>query len=74
MTFLTEIGLYEVLFRSRKPIAKKFKKHNLNTSTRVLKDSNFLVDCGAKYSGPNKISINGKRADIGYYNIKFKDQ
>lgn len=26
MIFLTEFGLYEVLFRSRKPIAKKFKK------------------------------------------------
>jgi predicted GIY-YIG superfamily endonuclease len=26
VAFLTEIGLYEVLFRSRKPIAKKFKK------------------------------------------------
>lgn len=26
VAFLTEFGLYEVLFRSRKPIAKKFKK------------------------------------------------
>ena len=26
MWFLTEAGLYEVLFQSRKPIAKAFKK------------------------------------------------
>lgn len=46
MTFLTEDGLYEVLFQSRKPIAKEFKKEVKEILKDLRKGNKAIVETG----------------------------
>ena len=46
MWFLTEVGLYEVLMQSRKPIAKEFKKQVKEILKELRKGNQVLVNTG----------------------------
>lgn len=74
MWFLTEEGLYEVLFQSRKPIAKAFKKEvkailkELRTSGGFVSDTDKFVedcfgDCPEDVKAFMKATIEQRKAD-----------
>lgn len=72
--FLTENGLYEVLFQSRKPIAKDFKKEvkailkELRTTGGFISDTEKFIedcfgDCDDEVKAFMKATINQRKAD-----------
>lgn len=72
--FLTENGLYEVLFQSRKPIAKAFKKEvkailkELRTTGGFISDTEKFIedcfgDCDDEVKAFMKATINQRKAD-----------
>ena len=72
--FLTENGLYEVLFQSRKPIAKDFKKEvkailkELRTTGGFISDTEKFIedcfgDCDEEVKAFMKATINQRKAD-----------